>query len=259
MHQPARPRISLYHNDMSRDLSSDEAAIRDRAKVFARNNGKSISAKLTDVEIYPSDSNPVSVFMAGSPGAGKTEASKALLGNVEKKGTRTVRIDPDELREQFEEYSGDNAWLFQPATSILVDKIHDRVLKNEQNFLLDGTLSNYDIAKKNIERSLKRGRFVQILYVYQDPSMAWEFVKAREELDGRRILPEHFIEQYFAARKVVNQLKEDFDKDIVVTLLLKNLDGSDKVYKANVEKIDNHIPEKYSEMDLLELISGATE
>ncbi len=88
--------------------------------------------------------------------------------------------------------------------------------------------------------------------------MAWDFVRKREELDGRRILPEHFIEQYFAARKVVNQLKEDFDKDIVVTLLLKNLDGSDKVYKANVDKIDNHIPEKYSESDLLEMISGTS-
>jgi predicted ABC-type ATPase len=202
---------------MSREPSSEEAAIRDRAKVFARKNGKAISADRTDVGIYPSDPHPVSVFMAGSPGAGKTEASKALLENVEKKGTKTVRIDPDELRDLFEEYSGDNAWLFQAATSILVDKIHDRILKNEQSFLLDGTLSNYDIARKNIERSLKRGRFVQILYVYQDPSMAWDFVKIREKLDGRRILPEHFIEQYFAARKVVNQLKEDFGKDIVVT------------------------------------------
>ena len=252
------PRISLYHCDMSHEITSDEAAIRDRAKVFARKNGKSISAELTNVEMYPSDPIPVSVFMAGSPGAGKTEASKVLLDTVEKKGTKTVRIDPDDLRERFKEYSGDNAWLFQPATSILVDKIHDRVLKNEQNFLLDGTLSNYDIAKRNIVRSLKRRRFVQILYVYQDPGMAWDFVRKREELDGRRILPEHFIEQYFAARKVVNQLKEDFDKDIVVTLLLKNLDGSDKVYKANVDKIDNHIPEKYSESDLLEMISGTS-
>ena len=120
-------------------------------------------------------------------------------------------------------------------------------------------LIGYRHNREALERSLKRGRFVQILYVYQDPGMAWEFVKAREELDGRRILPEHFIEQYFAARKVVNQLKEDFDKDIVVTLLLKNLDGSDKVYKANVDKIDNHIPEKYSEKDLSELISAAAE
>lgn len=241
---------------MSLELSSDDAAIIDRAKVFARKQGKMIVAELTDENMYPPDLSPVSVFMAGSPGAGKTEASKALLKNIEGLDSKTVRIDPDDLRELFEEYSGDNSALFHPAVSILVDKIHDRVLKNEQNFLLDGTLSNYSIAKSNIERSLKRGRYVQILYVYQEPALAWEFVKSRELVDGRRILPRHFIEQYFQARKVVNQLKLDFGKEIVVTVLLKNLDGSDKVYKANVDNIDHHIPEKYAENDLLELMLG---
>ena len=86
--------------------------------------------------------------------------------------------------------------------------------------------------------------------------MAWRFVKAREELEGRRILPEHFIEQYFAARRVVNQLKIDFGKDLQVDLLLKNLDASDKMYKANVDQIDNHIPEKYTEEDLVRMIDA---
>lgn len=236
--------------------SSDDAEIVERAKVYARTLAKELVPEMTNTDMYPPDLNPVSVFMAGSPGAGKTEASKALLNDIEGEDRKTVCIDPDELRNLFPEYFGDNAALFQPAISILVDKIHDRILKNAQNFLLDGTLSHYRIAKSNIERSLKRGRFVQILYVYQEPAMAWEFVKIREKLEGRRILPGHFIEQYFAARKVVNQLKLDFGRDIVVTVLLKNLDGSDKVYRASVDNIDNHIPEKYSESDLLELISS---
>lgn len=236
------------------NLSEEQNAICEDAKVYARKNGKKIAAEITDLGTYRADADPVSVFMAGSPGAGKTEASKALLAEFEEEGTDTIRIDPDELRNRFEAYSGDNSWLFQPATSILVDKIHDRVLKNEQNFLLDGTLSHYDKARSNIERSLKRGRFVQIYYVYQEPEMAWRFVKAREELEGRRILPEHFINQYFSARKVVNQLKKDFGKDIQVDLLLKNLDGSDRIYKANVDQIDNHIPEKYKEEDLVRII-----
>lgn len=241
---------------MPADISSDDAEIAERAKVFARTLAKELVPKMTNIDMYPPDLNPVSVFMAGSPGAGKTEASKALLNDIEGKDRKTVCIDPDELRSLFDEYSGDNAALFQPAISILVDKIHDRILKNAQNFLLDGTLSHYGIAKSNIERSLKRDRFVQILYVYQEPAMAWKFVKIREKLEGRRILPEHFIEQYFAARNVVNQLKLDFGRDIVVTVLLKNLDGSDKVYRASVDNIDHHIPEKYSESDLLELISS---
>ncbi len=243
---------------MPTDISSDDVEIIDRAKAYARALAKKLVPEMTNIDLYPPDLNPVSVFMAGSPGAGKTEASKALLNDIEGEDSKTVCIDPDELRYLFPEYSGDNAALFQPAISILVDKIHDRILKNAQNFLLDGTLSHYRIAKSNIERSLKRNRFVQILYVYQEPAMAWEFVKIREKLEGRRILPNHFVEQYFAARKVVNQLKLEFGRDIVVTVLLKNLDGSDKVYRASVDNIDNHIPEKYSESDLFELISSYT-
>jgi len=124
-------------------LSEEQKSICDAAKSFARKSGKRIAVEATNTDTYPPDADPVSVFMAGSPGAGKTEASIALLAAVEAEGTKTVRIDPDELRCRFEGYSGDNSWLFQPATSILVEKIHDRVLKNEQNFLLDGTLSNY--------------------------------------------------------------------------------------------------------------------
>lgn len=90
---------------------------------------------------------------------------------------------------------------------------------------------------------------MQILYVYQEPLQAWEFVQARETSEGRRILPEDFINQYFTARDAVNMLKEAYP-DIRVDLLLKNRDGSHRFYKANVERIDNYIPEKYSRADL---------
>ena len=232
----------------------DYEAMKDGAIKYARKHKKAIARELTEKTAFPADPNPVSVFMAGSPGAGKTEASKALLERVQKSGNKVVRIDPDELRDRFEDYDGGNSWVFQPAISIIVDKIHDFVLENRQNFLLDGTLARYDKAKANIERSLKKDRFVQIYYVYQEPEMAWYFVKAREELEGRRIPAENFIEQYFAARTVVNALKSDFGKEIQVDLLRKNVDGSDKFYKANVDQIDNHIPEKYTEDDLKQMI-----
>ncbi len=219
---------------------------------FARANKKSIARRITDKNVYPPESAPVSVFMAGSPGAGKTEASTALLGLFT--NTRILRIDPDELRNEFKAYKGGNAWLFQGAVSILVEKILDMALDNHQSYLLDGTLANYDLAKKNIHRSLKRGRFVQILYVYQDPLLAWEFVQAREVVEGRRILPEHFVAQYFAARDVVNRLKLEFGKDINVDLLLKSNDNSNRQYKAGVDKIDYHIPERHTRESLAALL-----
>lgn len=192
--------------------------------------------------------------MAGSPGAGKTEASIELLTLIEENGVEILRIDPDELRHEFPNYTGSNSWLFQKGVSILVEKIHDLALSQKQSFLLDGTLSNYDKAEHNISRSLKKRRVVQILYVYQEPSLAWEFVKSRELVEGRRIQPEHFIEQYFAARGVVNRLKTKFGADLKVDLLLKNTDNTHRLYEAGVDQIDNHLPEKYTIADLKKLV-----
>lgn len=235
-------------------LTPEEKKIEDEALEFARKHKKTIAKKLTDPERFLPEDEPVSVFMAGSPGAGKTEASIELLAMVEEGSSEILRIDPDDLRAEFPDYTGDNSWLFQKGISVLVEKIHDLALKQKQTFLLDGTLSNYHKAEQNIARSLKKGRVVQILYVYQEPMLAWEFVTSREALEGRRIKPEHFIEQYFAARNVVNKLKDKFRSEIKVDLLLKNTDNSHRAYKAGIDRIDNHIPEKYTSVDLAKML-----
>lgn len=236
------------------NLTEEQECIRSEAIEFAKKNKKAIARRLTDPEIFVGEENPVSVFMAGSPGAGKTEASKELLATLESDGSRVLRIDSDELRTEFVGYTGENSWLFQPAVSILVDKIHDYALEQKLSFLLDGTLSNYERAKKNVERSLKKNRTVQILYVYQEPMQAWAFVMAREAVEGRRIPPQQFIDQYFAARGVVNRLKQDFGQDIKVDLLFKNNDNSARLYKAGIDQIDFHIPEKHDRVVLEQML-----
>ena len=107
---------------MSDDLTPEQQAIKDKAIKHAHSIKKKFAKEFTDKAKYPKEQNPVSVFMAGSPGAGKTEASKALIDNFD---GDVIRIDADEYRAQFEDYSGDNSWLFQSAVSILVEKAHD--------------------------------------------------------------------------------------------------------------------------------------
>jgi len=229
-------------------MTPAEQILHEQAIRFAKANKKPIARELACKKRFPPESEPVSVFMAGSPGAGKTEASIELLSLFS--DTPILRIDADELRERFAGYDGTNAWLFQYPASILVEKIVDMALENRQSFLLDGTLSSLEKATSNVQRSLGRGRFVQILYVYQDPMLAWQFVQAREAAEGRRILPEHFVEQYFDARDVVNALKLKFGKDVHVDLLLKHIDNSNRLYKAGVDKIDYHIPERHTRLSL---------
>lgn len=223
--------------------------IKQKAVAFAKSHRKEFAKRFTNPEIYFPEDNPVSVFMAGSPGAGKTEASHELIANISNGGS-VLRIDPDELRSEFEDYSGNNAYLFQGAISILVERILDEAFKKQQSFILDGTLSSYDNAKKNIDRSLDRKRVVQILYVYQLPQLAWQFVQERESLEGRGILPETFIEQYFASREVVNRLKREYGGAVNVDLLMKNNDNSHRFFEFGVDCIDPYIPERFSREEL---------
>lgn len=228
------------------NLSQDEILLKQSADSFANSNKERIAKEITDITIFLPESNPVSVFMAGSPGAGKTESSKNLIKKFSKNDGQILRIDPDELRCKMPGYTGSNSHLFHGAVSILVAKIHDLALKNSQSFVFDGTFSKVEIARENIQRSLKRNRFVQIFYVYQDPIQAWNFVEEREKQEGRRIKKETFIRQYFSARDTVNLLKREFGDKIKVDLLVKNIDGSDKYYKENIDTIDNFVNESYT-------------
>lgn len=237
-------------------LTDDDMHIMNDALAFARANRTRIAREFTSTDRFPREIAPVSLFMAGSPGAGKTEFAKALIRAFEDSGGSTMHIDLDELREHLPAYNGGNAHLFQPAANLILEKIHDIALKQGQSFILDGTLAKIDIARRNIARSLKRNRIVKILYVYQDPMQAWRFVQAREATEGRRILPDLFVDQYFSARQVVNTLKKELSGDISVDLLVKNIDGTAQFYKDNIDNIDNHLREKYDRASVFSLIES---
>lgn len=232
---------------MLRAMGPDDQRIADEALLFAKANKREIAKRLTDTSIYVPEEYPVSIFMAGSPGAGKTEASLEFLARFE---ARSVRIDPDVLRAEIPAYTGGNSYLFQRAVSVLVDKLHDQVLKQNQSFLLDGTSANFETVARNIRRSLRRGRFVLILYVYQDPELAWRFVTARQQVEGRNIPLSEFVRQYFSARNVVNRLKIEFGHAVTVDILIKNECGSTRLYKENIQRIDDHVPEIYDQSSL---------
>lgn len=225
--------------------------IKANAEAWARQNKKDFARRLTDTTRFPGETSPVSVFMAGSPGAGKTESAKALSKSL---NDGFLRIDPDEFRAAIPGYNGANSWLFQGAVSILLGRVLDLAFDQKQSFLLDGTLSNLTQAFRNVERSLDKGRSVLIMYVYQEPMQAWEFVKAREVLEGRRIPPDRFIEQFFAAHDVVNQLKVKFGSRIEIDVILKDIDGSNQRYLANVSDLCAAVPIPYSRDQLQRIV-----
>lgn len=125
------------------NLTPEDRAIEEAALEFVNQNRRKIARELTDLATYPAEKCPVAVFMAGSPGAGKTEASHAL---IEQLGGPVLRIDPDDYRDRIPGYNGRNSNLFQRAVSRIVEKVLDEAFGKGQSFILDGTLSNYEVA-----------------------------------------------------------------------------------------------------------------
>lgn len=199
-------------------------------------NRKFLLEKFASAEIYLPDPNPVMFFTAGSPGAGKTEFIKGLCGEIEvSQQNKVVIIDPDQIRELLPGYTGMNSFLFQRAVSIVVDDLFRHVQKNHQNVFIDGTFSNYERARKNIESSLETYKVVNICYVFQYPSIAWHFTQIREEVEGRNIQREDFVKKLLDAKTTVDKVVQDFGKCVKLYIIQKEyLDTAENKVVANV-------------------------
>ncbi|MEK7644622.1 MAG: zeta toxin family protein [Patescibacteria group bacterium] len=237
----------------------DSDSIQSNALAFARKNRKKIAKELTDSNKYHPDILPVSVFMAGSPGAGKTEFSKNIISILEKNNDhQVIRIDGDDIRQILPGYTGDNSYLFQGAVSLIVEKIHDCALAQKQSFVFDGTFAKYDKAADNVRRSLGKGRRVFVFYLYQNPQTAWRFTEKREKAEGRNIPKASFIEQFFGSKETVTRLRREFGSEVKIFLIIKNYETNSVESQVEIKlgdsAIDGYIKERYNANDLMGLL-----
>ncbi|KZZ53225.1 zeta toxin family protein, partial [Oleiphilus sp. HI0123] len=243
------------------DFTEDEQGLVDAAIKWAKERKKHFVQEYANKDLVPADTEPTAYYMAGCPAAGKTEVAHALKRVLDdefkdNEGAFSL-IDPDEIREQMPGYNGKNARLFQYPTSIIVDAVFDKLMKNKQSFILDGTLSDYDKTKQNIERCLspKRDYCVVITFVYNDPLNAWKAAKARELTMGRAIDLDVFVDRYFKSKDTVRKLKEEFGQNLQVDLLFKDLDQKVRP-EFNIGNIDNYLDEKYTPASLREALDN---
>lgn len=233
--------------------------IEDEAIQYAKQHKLVISRRLTDPVLFPPSGSPVTIFMAGSPGAGKTEYSKNLLELVSKDSHHhPVRIDSDELRSEIPGYTGNNSSQVQGAVSILLREMYERTLINKQTVIVDGTFSNYEKAKENITRSLNRQRKVFIFFIYQKPEIAWQFTLAREKIEGRNIPKDVFINQFIQVRETIDRIQKEFEEKISIFLVKKdyqtNQVESVNLIRPNSQELDEHLPDRYTKEQMNELI-----
>lgn len=138
---------------------------------------------------YPPHKSKLAFFMAGIPGAGKTEFAQNTINRL---GSKLAPIEHDKLVEYIESYKPENYYNFRTAGSVLVTRILDECLKNGYGFIFDGTLS-HERGYKNIQKTLKHGYFVQVVYIVQTAKAAWALTKDRELVKKRAIEKNGFI------------------------------------------------------------------
>lgn len=111
------------------------------------------------------EETPAASFMAGTPGAGKTEVSKRF---IEQFVIRPIRIDADEFREKIPGYSGTNSDIIQPAAELAVDKMLEKAFEKHYSFILDGTFA-FGRAVQNLKRAHRRNYSMQIFLYTKTP------------------------------------------------------------------------------------------
>lgn len=231
----------------------NNSQITDEAKIYIKKHKNLLIDKFANLKKFPPSEKPFSFFMAGSPGAGKTEFSKRLIEIMAP--ISIVRIDADEVKGFIPQYNGKNSNVVQGAASIGVDNINYHTLKHNQNSIMDGTFAKYDIAHRNIINCLKKKRQISIFYIYQDPIIAWDFTRKREILEGRYIPKEAFIEAFFRAKENVKLIKEEFGNKIELNLVIKNGDNEIDEIKSNIRaNIDNFIINNYNKESLYTIL-----
>ena len=164
------------------------------------------------------------IFMAGSPGAGKTETVHRL-----RLRERFVVLEADEIRvlnpfyrKTVDDEKG-NAHLIQKAASIGLDYCRKYCIDNAVAFVQDTTFSNkgsIDLVRKLVNA----GWDITIIFVFQSVQRAWEFTKIREAKEGRSIPAESFARSFANVVENIQRLQEKCP-GIHISLIIK--DGVD--------------------------------
>ena len=189
-----------------------------------------VGAILADYPLAVSDERSA-IFMAGLPGAGKTEFANGLL-QILQPGSM-VRLDMDEIATKIEGYTPREADRFRSGASIILARAIDEVLRQKMNFLLDGTFG-HKRAIENVQRALGMVYAVKIFYVVQDPRVAWNFTKQREKIEHRAISLEGFVNAFFnTPRNIFDLMSQKYDK-MGVTIIRKDNTNAEVGRQENI-------------------------
>lgn len=223
-------------------------------KSWARKNKNKFANAMIVQSGARTHASPAAFFMAGLPGAGKTEFTENLIESL---GPKVVRIDMDQIASQIDGYHPEQAHAFREAATDIMNAVFDRVKHQKVDFIMDGTFRS-DKAIRNVRQVLEKGYTVKVFYLHQEPGKAWEFTRAREKIEKRAIDPDGFMTSYYEIRRNITQLVNLKLSNLTLDVVIKNKSNKVGEWFANVDidQIDDLIGVSYNKEELKRMISA---
>jgi len=194
------------------------------------NENKQAFLELYSRGIEPSEEKYV-IFTAGMSGVGKTEFATFLKEEID----NILHIDTDEIRKFFAPigYDGQNSDDFQKVASRGFAELFSYAMKKNYSMILDSNLASTTQAKQNIERLLKRGYNIQIVYLYNNPDVCFEYATQREVVTHRRVPKDVFIRSNENSYQTILEIKSLFKEQVTLNFI----DKRDDSYYQDIDEI----------------------
>lgn len=222
----------------------------DEAKAFAEADCVNEFERISKTLGLQPVAKPRTLFLAGSPGAGKSE----FISRVLTKSEPVLVVDADEFRKKFDGYQGHNAHEFQKGAVVYVKYFYKTAIAKSFHVVMDSNFAALGVAKQNIDASLKAGRSVTIMFIYLSPLAAWQYVKKRESETGRNVPASVFVHNFLDAQLVFEELRQLYGDKVTFKAMIRIAkDATDVGYKIaydSTKGLNEQIPETYSVSDL---------
>lgn len=156
--------------------------------------------------------DPIAYVMAGIPGAGKTEFLDSLAEELKDKGQSNefVRIDLDQIVTVYPGYTPKTYAKFRSQGNNVLARNIDELRRRRYNMMIDGTFSGTSGSSvRNVEKLLKDGYRVSLVYMHDKPEVAWSYTKSREKVTERGINRQDFLN---SCNNISANLKEAMHK-----------------------------------------------
>ncbi len=184
--------------------------------------------------------NISSIFLAGAPGAWKTEFLETVLNDLRE---NFIVIDIDMYRKSFKWYNGENSSEYQKTSVRVADKVLKFCFKNELNFIFDGTFRNYNKVKQNFKQCEKYERKCLVALVFQDPRVSFYYTFLRKLKKKRNVPIDVFVDGFYGSIESVFLVKKHFKNvDIIIANKKYNFANKDK-FTYNVDYAVSNIVE----------------